>query len=85
MNIELVNVLQDNADIGLFTDDDSHIENFYQYHLFYIASYIVNRGDYIHYGDTWINFFSNEYQAFYENSALGHLIFTSTKLFSEQL
>lgn len=83
--IELLSAIRDDTDFLKLTEDPADKECFYEDSLFYIACYLVNKNEYITYGDTWINFFSNQYQAFADHSELEHLFFMPPELLSETL
>lgn len=75
IRIELLSTLRNDTDFTKLTENESDKEMFYESSLFYLACYLINEPEYIDYGDTWINFFSNEYPAFTDHSALEHLLF----------
>lgn len=83
--IELLSALKKDTDFLELTEDPDDKEMFYEDSLFYIACYLVNENDFIWYGDTWVNFFSNEYQAITDHSDMEHLFFMSPTLLSDKL
>jgi antitoxin YqcF len=83
--IELLSALRNDTDFLKLTEDPADKECFYEDSLFYLACYIVNKNEYITVGDTWINFFSNQYQAFADHSELEHLFFMPPVLLSDTL
>lgn len=85
IRIELLSVLRDDTDFLKLTEDAADKELFYEKQLFYTACYLINKNDYIAYGDTWINFFTNTYQVMYDHSDMEHVFFMPPTLLSNKL